>query len=202
MAHQAEQINRYNGDYGQFTLKVVTDGVASRIFAAKKNKKAEVLLTYHGYEQHTCRFYFGSDSGITINGAVCQTVCENGISRVSIPLDTETEGLFFFHFELEQNGCLTFLSPDGITDRFAGEWQLLVCNDRYPSEYGFSGGAIYHIFVDRFAKGGDYPPRSDAIMLDWEKDTPEYAEKPGDFLRNNTFFGGTLTGMADKLDYI
>ena len=121
MAHQAEQINRYNGDYGQFTLKVVTDGVASRIFAAKKNKKAEVLLTYHGYEQHTCRFYFGSDSGITINGAVCRTVCENGISRVSIPLDTETEGLFFFHFELEQNGCLTFLSPDGITDRFAGE---------------------------------------------------------------------------------
>lgn len=202
MAHQAEQINRYNGDYGQFTLKVVTDGVASRIFAAKKNKKAEVLLTYHGYEQHTCRFYFGSDSGITINGAVCPTVCENGISRVSLPLDTETEGLFFFHFELEQNGCLTFLSPDGITDRFAGEWQLLVCNDRYPSEYGFSGGAIYHIFVDRFAKGGDYPPRSDAIMLDWEKDTPEYAEKPGDFLRNNTFFGGTLTGIADKLDYI
>ena len=202
MAHQAEQINRYNGDYGQFTLKVVTDGVASRIFAAKKSKKAEVLLTYHGYEQHTCRFYFGSDSGITINGAVCPTVCENGISRVSLPLDTETEGLFFFHFELEQNGCLTFLSPDGITDRFAGEWQLLVCNDRYPSEYGFSGGAIYHIFVDRFAKGGDYPPRSDAIMLDWEKDTPEYAEKPGDFLRNNTFFGGTLTGIADKLDYI
>ncbi len=65
------------------------------------------------------------------------------------------------------------------------------------------GGIMYHIFVDRFAKGGQYPVRSDAVMNeDWDRYMPQYAEIPGGEVENNMFFGGTLTGICEKLDYI
>ena len=64
MAHQAEQINRYNGDYGQFTLKVVTDSVESRIFAAKKNKKAEISQRISVFRIADCKKFVLFLSGI------------------------------------------------------------------------------------------------------------------------------------------
>jgi glycosidase len=64
-------------------------------------------------------------------------------------------------------------------------------------------GIIYHIFVDRFARGGDVPVRSDAVMNDdWYGGVPQYAEYPGMNVENNMFFGGTLYGVAEKLDYL
>ncbi len=76
-------------------------------------------------------------------------------------------------------------------------------------EYGkeatatFAGGMMYHIFVDRFAKGGDVPVREDAILEeDWYNGIPQFADKPGGFVANNLFFGGTLWGVAEKLDYL
>ena len=82
--------------------------------------------------------------------------------------------------------------------------RLLVCDEQYASPDWLDGGIIYHIFVDRFNKGSKpVPVRDDAVMLsDWYNDVPEYPEKPGDFLPNNTFFGGTLWGVAEKLDYL
>ena len=68
---------------------------------------------------------------------------------------------------------------------------------------GFAGGMMYHIFVDRFARGGDVPLRADAILeQDWYNGIPQYADCPGGYVENNLFFGGTLWGVADKLDYL
>ena len=65
------------------------------------------------------------------------------------------------------------------------------------------GGIMYHIFVDRFAKGGDVPLRSDAIMNgDWDNYMPQYAQYPGGEVANNMFFGGTLDGVTSKLSYL
>ena len=62
---------------------------------------------------------------------------------------------------------------------------------------------MYHIFVDRFAKGGDVDVRSDAIMNeDWDNYMPQYAKFPGGEVANNMFFGGTLDGITSKLDYL
>ena len=64
-------------------------------------------------------------------------------------------------------------------------------------------GIIYHIFVDRFAKGGDVPVREDAVMNDdWYGGIPQYAEYPGQPVENNMFFGGTLYGVARKIGYL
>ncbi len=64
-------------------------------------------------------------------------------------------------------------------------------------------GIIYHIFVDRFARGGEVPVREDAVVNgDWYGGVPQYAEYPGMDVENNMFFGGTLYGVAEKLDYL
>ncbi len=64
-------------------------------------------------------------------------------------------------------------------------------------------GIIYHIFVDRFAKGGIVRRRHDAVINnDWTNGVPQYAEYEGGYVENNMFFGGTLWGVADRINYI
>ena len=47
------------------------------------------------------------------------------------------------------------------------------------------------------------PVRDDCkINGDWYEGIPEFAEKNGDPLENNMFFGGTLWGVIEKLDYL
>lgn len=57
-------------------------------------------------------------------------------------------------------------------------------------------GIIYHIFVDRFAKS-----EGSTISSDWNF-IPEYPLYPGAPIKNDTFWGGTLHGIIDKLYYI
>ncbi len=80
---------------------------------------------------------------------------------------------------------------------------LTVYEKEYKTPNWIKGGLMYHIFVDRFAKGGNVPVRSDAIMNeDWESYMPQYAQYPGGEVANNMFFGGTLDGISSKLDYL
>lgn len=65
------------------------------------------------------------------------------------------------------------------------------------------GGVIYHVFVDRFFRGGNAPVREGGIYnADWEGGRVEYPPYPGAPLKNNTFFGGDLDGVRKKLAYI
>lgn len=63
---------------------------------------------------------------------------------------------------------------------------------------------MYHIFVDRFAKSArETPVRSDArLESDWENGMPDFAPYPGAPLKNDQFFGGSLWGVLEKLDYL
>lgn len=64
------------------------------------------------------------------------------------------------------------------------------------------GGVIYHVFVDRFNRGGrSIIKQSSEYPKDWEV-IPEFPEYPGAYLKNNTLFGGTLDGIREKLPYI
>ena len=76
-----------------------------------------------------------------------------------------------------------------------------VTDEQYPAPSFLDDGIIYQVFVDRFASGGEVPKREDAVYLSWE-DTPEYKRNEKGELKNNTFFGGTLWGVAEKIDYI
>ncbi len=77
----------------------------------------------------------------------------------------------------------------------------------YASNRGLSssleGAVIYHVFVDRFARGNKVYRRADAAYNDdWHHGVPEYALNPGEAFPNNTHFGGSIDGVIEKLEYI
>lgn len=81
--------------------------------------------------------------------------------------------------------------------------QITVTDSKFLLPKSNFGGIIYHIFVDRFRRTRDFIPPEGGIHLKGEWDTiPEIPEYPGAPIKNNTFYGGTLGGIEEKLDYL
>lgn len=153
--------------------------------------KARLLFAADGCEaERIDGYWFGLSNGFDLY-------------RFDLPRPASA-GLYFYGYELHTTSGKWYVRAGGTVgydEVFTGK--LLVCDEKYKAPKWLDGGIIYHIFVDRFCKGTTpVPVRDDVVMLDWDKDLPEYPEKPGAFLRNNTFFGGTLWGVAEKLDYL
>ena len=91
-----------------------------------------------------------------------------------------------------------------LSDHSEGKFRMLIYEDRSGAPDWFRGGVMYQIFPDRFAKGSKKVPlRADAeLESDWYEGMPEYADIPGGKIKNNRFFGGTLWGVIEKLDYL
>ena len=117
-------------------------------------------------------------------------------------------GLYFFSIEIDSQ-CgrlygrkagkdLVFFSEDNMDSLY----QLSVSDFKYAKSDNKLGGVIYHVFVDRFNKGGDVKPKPGTVTDDDWHIIPEYPLYNGAPLKNNHFYGGTLWGVADKLDYI
>ena len=82
-------------------------------------------------------------------------------------------------------------------------YQLTVSEFAHPAPAWIYGGIIYQIFIDRFSPGGSVTCKAGAVKNDdWDNGIPQYPAYPGAPLKNNEFFGGTLWGIADRLDYI
>ncbi len=123
----------------------------------------------------------------------------------------ESSGLFFWSIVSDSAygrirfSCNIFSYAPKITPESCDydSFVLTVYEKGFATPDWIKGGVMYHIFVDRFAKGGEVPVRSDAIMnYDWENYMPQYAQYPGGEVANNMFFGGTLDGITSKLDYL
>ena len=127
----------------------------------------------------------------------------------NIPCESIGIGLYFLRPRLSVfGGCL-------FGHKWAGEiyfntdpsihsmMQLSLCDFAFVEPKKIRGGVIYHIFVDRFRRGGkkEVPDGAKIIPGNWRV-IPEYPEYPGAPLHNNTFWGGTLWGIIEKLDYI
>lgn len=118
----------------------------------------------------------------------------NADDKYRLCLDLNECGLYFYD-----------ISFDGINGKISicKDEQLTVYDEGFTTPEWLKGGIIYQIFVDRFCRGGEVPIRNDAVMItDWENGEPEYAKERGGRIPNNSFFGGTLYGVAEKLDYI
>ena len=125
-----------------------------------------------------------------------------------IPSNKLPRGLYFFDLEIDTFVKLYgFKMQDKVCfskeKHFGHKFQLTVFDEIYNKPTKNYGGIIYHIFVDRFNRGGERATRDDAVLIEnWDSDITEYPQYPGAFLKNNTFFGGTLDGICDKLDYL
>ncbi len=118
------------------------------------------------------------------------------------------KGLYFIKGKINTPYGYLYISSFGKTVFFSDKDegikpQLTVSDFKYAPPKDYYGGIIYHIFVDRFNKGGkSVPHKGDIIVDDWTGGVPEYPDYKGAPLKNNTFYGGTLYGIAEKIDYI
>ena len=133
----------------------------------------------------------------------------------SVTLDFEklcpkSHNLFFWKIKLFVAGrCFYSHSINNVdycfSDLSSSKPFRLLVHDPCLSTPGWAKGSVmYQIFVDRFCKGSKkVPVRQDCkINDDWYEGIPEFAAKNGDPLENNMFFGGTLWGVVEKLDYL
>lgn len=119
------------------------------------------------------------------------------------------EGLFFYEFLFLRGEKTLFTSTHNNVDyslklHSSERFVLLIHEKDFNTPTWFHGRVMYHIFVDRFCCGdGPVGTRDDVIInSDWENGIPQFAEKNGDPLANNMFFGGNLWGIAEKLEYL
>ncbi len=120
------------------------------------------------------------------------------------------DGLFFWKIKLcVGSRCFYSHSINNVDYCFSDldstkPFRLLVYSKDFSTPDWAKQGVMYQIFVDRFCKGSvKVPVRKDCkINHDWYEGIPEFAAKNGDPLENNMFFGGTLWGVIEKLDYL
>ncbi len=127
-------------------------------------------------------------------------------------ISENNSGLFYYHFSFDTPNGRAYISRNDDTllseiifDRAAvSSYQLLVYPEDFTTSDTIKGGVMYQIFVDRFNRGSTrVPVREDAeLNPDWDSGIPQYAECQGGFVKNNMFFGGTLWGVCEKLDYL
>lgn len=124
-----------------------------------------------------------------------------------LPIDNIGVGLYFFNVEIYGIVGTTYASKanDGLSfsKNSYPQLQLSVSDFKYKIPQKHLGGIIYHIFVDRFSRGKKTETKEgDVFIEDWNAPIPEFPEYPGAPLKNNYFYGGSLWGISEKLDYI
>ena len=120
-----------------------------------------------------------------------------------------TKGLYYWEILLLRGNETLFVNSVNQVDfellpYSKSRFRLLAYDEAKRKPEWMYGNTMYQIFPDRFAKGSvPTPVRADAEMSpSWESPITQYAKNPGDHLENNLFFGGTLWGVIEKLDYI
>lgn len=115
-------------------------------------------------------------------------------------------GLYFYYFEVEtEHGVKYVCRGEGqnafLCDETGEFFQLTVYKKQKNNADWFKGGLVYHIFVDRFFKGGEHGyPDGAVVNGDWYA-VPDHRPVNGEIL-NNEFFGGDIEGIRQKLDYV
>jgi len=138
---------------------------------------------------------------------------EDGKDIYTTQIDTDREelgaGLYFLRLTL-RTVFGDLYAYGGNTLRFAkieadvpAVFQLTISRFAHKEPVWAHGGVIYHVFIDRFFRGGSAPAREGTfINPDWENGTVQYPAYPGAPLANNMFFGGDLDGVRKKISYI
>ena len=115
--------------------------------------------------------------------------------------------LCWYVFRLTRwDGALSYLGKNGLRpDRDGAErWQLTVYEDTGTPDW-FGRGVTYQIFPDRFRRTGT-PDVSGMVGRRWLHeswdDQPVFRPDEDGQITNRDFFGGSLAGITEKLDYL
>ena len=148
--------------------------------------------------------------------------CEDDHVHYSVSYTPAQTGVVWYSFDLA--------ASDGATWRYGaregwttGEgdfaygnppsFQLTVYVPRQTQPDWYKNGIVYQIFPDRFARGADWRERAEkalaahregparVLVEDWDTPPTYRKSEDGDILEWD-FYGGTLRGVREKLDYL
>ncbi len=121
----------------------------------------------------------------------------------SLTLSIEEIGLYFYCFEIENEGYISCSYLEmGELGEDNSRFLLTVYSQEYTTPEWFKGGIMYQIFPDRFCKNGTMPDIEGRILrTDWGGE-PSFRQNENGKVLNNDFFGGNLKGITEKLNYL
>lgn len=132
--------------------------------------------------------------------------CELELSELCVG---RRSGLFYYEFVFKRGREMLFSDTANNVDmtlaaETSGRFMLLVYEESFTVPRWLGSNIIYHIFVDRYGRTGhDLFVRDGAVLNpNWDGGVPSYAEVPGGDVANNDFFGGTLDGVVERLEYL
>lgn len=100
-----------------------------------------------------------------------------------------------------------------LRDYIGPSFQMTVYKPRQTKPDWYTGGIVYQIFPDRFARGTDWQERaakaqnlhpqgpSRHVVQDWDE-PPTYKRDDNGRILQWDFYGGTLRGIQEHLDYL
>lgn len=134
-------------------------------------------------------------------------MCGDDNEYWELHFSASTQGLYFYHFELDTPWGKTFVKNigNGIGDFTANgsDFQQTVYDESFTTPDFIKGGIIYQIFPDRFYNSGATKKNVPdvRVMRKWG-DEPYWKEEQMNGIWNNDFFAGDLRGIEQKLEYI
>jgi len=113
-------------------------------------------------------------------------------------LNINEPGLYWYCFLIDAADGSTAAVPE----HAGGSFQITAFSPAAANPGWIHGGVIYHIFVDRFRRGGELRLRPGAVYRDDWGGCPYYLPDEKNIVHNNDFFGGNLYGIIEKLPYL
>ena len=128
---------------------------------------------------------------------------EDGFVHFEGNVFLNTSALYRFYIKFFANNCQKFINGNGDVKHHIhkDEMDKLSVNFSVPS--WAKGKIMYHIFVDRFNRNTKeklVEMKRRIVHNDWNEEMVVGPDREG--IWNNDFYGGTLKGITEKLDYI
>lgn len=148
--------------------------------------------------------------------------CEGDHVHYSVSYTPAQTGVVWYSFDLaaSDGAAWRYAAREGWTtgegDFAYGDppsFQLTVYVPRQTQPDWYKNGIVYQVFPDRFARGADWRERAEkalaahregparVLVEDWDTPPTYRKSEDGDILEWD-FYGGTLRGVREKLDYL
>ena len=134
---------------------------------------------------------------------------EDGQGILAASYETpEQPELIWYAFRLQkEDGEAVWLGRNGLCqeEKALAWWQQTVYDASSPTPEWFGRGVTYQIFPDRFRRLAVPDPAGmlgdRVVHQNWEEGMEYLPDEKGE-VRNRDFFGGSLAGVEEKLDYL